>query len=172
MQPLDRTQGRITDVLVIGAGPTGLTMASELLRRGVQCRLLDKALAPGLTSRAMGVQARTLELFDTLGIIEPVLAQGIKGFGSNLYIGEQRLLHVDFRLAATDAVPYPYAVLLPQNITEQILSELLSTLGGVVERARALQDLRQDSQGVLATVTDLRTGASEQIEARFLIGCD
>jgi 2-polyprenyl-6-methoxyphenol hydroxylase-like FAD-dependent oxidoreductase len=63
--------------LIVGAGPTGLTLACELLRRGIRCRLLDKAATHGLTSRAMGVQARTLEVFDSMDIIEPVLAKGV-----------------------------------------------------------------------------------------------
>jgi hypothetical protein len=77
--------------------------------------------------------------------------------------------HFDFRLTATDTVPYPYALLLPQSITEQILTELLTARGGVVERALALEYLRQDLEGVLATITDIRIGAREKIHARWLI---
>ena len=65
-----------TDVLIVGAGPTGLTLACELLRRGVNCRIIDKAASPATTSRALGLQPRTLELFDTMGIIDRVLAAG------------------------------------------------------------------------------------------------
>jgi len=65
-----------TYVLVVGAGPTGLTLACELLRRGVRCRIIDKASGPATTSRALGLQPRTLELFDTMGIVDQVLSTG------------------------------------------------------------------------------------------------
>lgn len=65
-----------TDVLVVGAGPTGLTLACELLRRGVRCRIIDKASGSATTSRALGLQPRTLELFNTMGIVDQVLSTG------------------------------------------------------------------------------------------------
>ncbi len=65
-----------TDILIVGAGPTGLTLACELLRRGVSCRIIGKAASPATTSRALGLQPRTLALFDTMGIVDRVLATG------------------------------------------------------------------------------------------------
>jgi 2-polyprenyl-6-methoxyphenol hydroxylase-like FAD-dependent oxidoreductase len=73
------------DVLIVGAGPTRLTMACELLRRGVTCRILDKAATAAITSRAIGLQARSLELFANMGVVEPVLKQGISGIKVNAY---------------------------------------------------------------------------------------
>ena len=98
-------QNSEVDVLVVGAGPTGLTMACELLRRGITCRILDKAAAPGMTSRAVGVQTRTLEVFDRMGIIEEVLARGVAGVCLNIYERDTRLLRMNFRFLASDAIP-------------------------------------------------------------------
>ena len=74
---------RQTDVLIVGAGPTGLTLAYELLRRGVSCRIIDTDAAPAITSRALGIQPRTLELFDTMGLIDQVLSSGGPVFDGN-----------------------------------------------------------------------------------------
>jgi len=81
-----------TDVLIVGAGPTGLTLACELLRRGVGCRIVDKAASPATTSRALGLQPRTLELFDAMGVIDRVLATGGPVTDANLYAGDRLLL--------------------------------------------------------------------------------
>jgi 2-polyprenyl-6-methoxyphenol hydroxylase-like FAD-dependent oxidoreductase len=140
------------DVLVVGAGPTGLTMACELLRRGITCRILDKAAASGMTSRAVGVQARTLEVFDRMGIIEEVLARGVMGASLNIYERDTRLLHMNFRSLANDAIPYPYSILLPQHMTEELLIALLHTEGGAVERLKEVTELRQEAERVCVTL--------------------
>lgn len=161
------------EVLIIGAGPTGLTMACELLRRGIRCRILDKEANHGLTSRAMGVQARTLEVFDRMGIIDSVLAAGVKRDGVNIYKDGKTLLRMDFHfLKGDDSIPYPYGITLPQSTTEDLLVAQLHCLGGTVERLQELVDLQQDIQGVVATIRDVRTGSNEQIRTSWLIGCD
>lgn len=163
----------MSDVLIIGAGPTGLTMACELLRRGIRCRIVDKEATHGLTSRAMGVQARTLEVFANMGIIDPVLAAGVKRDGVNVYKDGKTLLRMDFHfLTGDDAIPYPYGVTLPQSATEELLIDYLHHLGGTVERLREIVDLRQDTQGVTATIKNVQTGSCEQIHASWLLGCD
>ncbi len=128
------------DVLVVGAGPTGLTMACELLRRGITCRILDKAAAPGMSSRAIGIQARTLEVFDHMGIIQEVLSKGVR-IGIKAYERGTLLLHMNFHFLASDAIPYPYGVMLPQNETEELLIKLLHKEGGTVERLKEVTDL-------------------------------
>src|SRR5438128_3718472 len=82
------------DVLVVGAGPTGLTMACELLRHGIPCRVIDKAATPASTSRALGIQARTLETFAGMGIIDKILARGLKATGVIVYDRDKELLHI------------------------------------------------------------------------------
>jgi 2-polyprenyl-6-methoxyphenol hydroxylase-like FAD-dependent oxidoreductase len=165
-------QNSEVDVLVVGAGPTGLTMACELLRRGITCRILDKAAAPGMTSRAVGVQTRTLEVFDRMGIIEEVLARGVAGVCLNIYERDTRLLRMNFRFLASDAIPYPYGVLLPQYVTEELLIALLHREGGEVERLKEVTDLRQEAERVCVTIHNLQDDTSETLQARWLIGCD
>lgn len=161
-----------TEVLIVGAGPTGLTMACELLRRGVSCRILEKTAAPATTSRAIGLQARSLEVFANMGIVEPALAQGVSGIRVHAYSGDVPVFTLDFRFLATEALPYPYGVLLPQNLTEQILLDLLGQLGGCVDRSREVLDVRQECEQVIATVKHREDGQTEEITSRFLVGCD
>jgi len=107
-----------------------------------------------------------------MGIIEPTLAQGISGIGVHAYSGDSPLFTLDFRFLADESMPYPYGVLLPQNQTEQILLNLLRQRGGSLERSREVLDLRQDGKQVIVTVKHREDGHTEQIEARWLIGCD
>ena len=132
-----------TEVLIVGAGPTGLTMACELLRRGVACRILEQTATPATTSRAIGLQARSLELFANMGIVESALAQGIPGIRVNAYSDDHLAFRLDFRFLANESIPYPYGTLLPQNLTEQILLNLLRKLGGQVERSREVIGFQQ-----------------------------
>lgn len=165
------------DVLVIGAGPTGLTLACELARRGVTCRVIDKA--PGLFagSRAKGLQPRTLEVFDDLGVIDAIHAGGMAFPPFRLYAGQalvwerslEQMLGGQLPLGS-DATPYPRAWLIPQWRTDRILHDRLVELGDGVEFGSELQALSQSDDGVLATV--LRAGRSEQVSARYLVGAD
>jgi 2-polyprenyl-6-methoxyphenol hydroxylase-like FAD-dependent oxidoreductase len=161
-----------TEVLIVGAGPTGLTMACELLRRGVPCRILEKAATPATTSRAIGLQARSLELFANMGIVDSALAQGIPGIRVNAYSDDHLAFRLDFRFLANESIPYPYGTLLPQNLTEQILLDLLRKLGGQVERSREVIGFQQTHERVTVTVNHLEDGSSEEIDAGWLIGCD
>ena len=160
------------DVLIIGAGPTGLTMACELLRRGINCRIIDKAAAAGTSSRAMGVQPRTLEVFDNMGIIEQVLSRGVTDREIRVYERDRLLLHMNFNFLASDAIPYPYGVMLPQNVTEELLIELLHQEGGTVERLKEMTELRQDPEHVTITVHNLQDDTYEELQTQWLIGCD
>ena len=166
-----KKQDGTTDVLVVGAGPTGLTMACELLRRGITFRILDKATAPGTTSRAVGIMPRTLEVFDQMGIIEEVMSKGVRA-GMRIYERQRLLLHMDFHALVSDANPYPFPVMLPQQMTEAILSALLQQVGGVVEYSKEVTGFRQEGQEVVVTVHHLQDDTVEDIRARWLIGCD
>lgn len=160
-------------VVIAGAGPTGLTLAIELARRGVPCRVLDKAatLFPG--SRGKGLQPRTLEVFDDLGVIGAVLAAGEPFPPMRLYRGADvvwekpiyELLGLP-ELEATRAVPYPYTWLLPQWRTDQILAARFAELGGIIEFDTEVTGFDQGADGV--TVHTNRG----PVCAEYLVGAD
>ena len=160
-------------VVIAGAGPTGLTLAIELARRGVACRVLDRAptLFPG--SRGKGLQPRTLEVFDDLGVIGAVLAAGEAFPPMRLYRGAEvvwtkpiyELLGLP-ELAATPAVPYPFTWLIPQWRTDQILAARFAELGGIIEFSTAVTGFEQDDDGVIV-LTD-----RGPIRADYLVGAD
>src|SRR5262245_47985359 len=103
-----------TDVLIIGAGPTGLVLALWLVHLGVRVRIIDKAPEPGTTSRALAMQARTLELYDQLGLGRAVLERSRPALAVNLWVTGKRRAHVDFGHLGTGISPYPYPVIYPQ----------------------------------------------------------
>jgi 2-polyprenyl-6-methoxyphenol hydroxylase-like FAD-dependent oxidoreductase len=157
------------DVLVVGAGPVGLTLASELTRHGVSCRLIDKAQQAAPWSRAAGIQARTLELFEKLGVVDTFVMQGNKAKGLSLSSRERELAHFDFTQLIDS--PYPYALLIPQHITEMILAEHLSKQGLAIERGVELISLMQHEQGV-EVVLRRSDGSETSVRTRWLVGCD
>ena len=166
------TAKRETDVLIVGAGPTGLTLVCELLVRGVSCRIIDKAASPATTSRALGLQPRTLELFDAMGIVDRVLATGGPVIDANLYAGDRLLLTLSTAGLRNLATPYPRLWITPQASVERPLIERLLELGGPVERSRELVGFRQMGSRVIATVRHGDSEEAEEIHASWLIGCD
>jgi 2-polyprenyl-6-methoxyphenol hydroxylase-like FAD-dependent oxidoreductase len=150
------------EVLIVGAGPTGLTLACDLYRRGVACRLLDRRDGVRRRSRGKGIQSRTLEVFDDLGVAATALAAGRTDHRLRLYAGGA--LAADLIAPARPArpgVPYPNLLVLPQWRTEELLRERLAALGGAVEPNRELMSFAQDDDGVVATVADPITGVVE-----------
>ena len=155
------------DVLVVGAGPTGLTAACELLRRGLTVRVIDQAATPATTSKAIAVHARTLEIFDDMEIAEKAIEQGVKLGGLSVIAAGETVVSADLGELPTR---YPFLLSLSQAATETLLLELLSARGVAVERGAKLVSLAQDGTGVTATVT---TGtATQAIRASWLIGAD
>lgn len=165
-----------TDVLIVGAGPTGLTLACELLRRGVRCRIIiDTAPAPAATSRALGLQPRTLELFDTIGIVDQVLSTGGPVIDANLYDGYRLLLTLSTAGVQELDTPYPRLWITPQTSVDWPLEARLRELGGAVERSCELVDFCQADSKVIATVErgdDGGASKTEEIRASWLAGCD
>ena len=156
-------------VLIVGAGPTGLTLAIELARRSIGFRLIEAAKTPFAGSRGKGIQPRTLEVFHDLGILEKILNTGTPYPGLRVHLGPLALPlgPLGGRHQATEAIPYPNLWLVPQNRTEAILRERLAELGGQVEYGTAFESLEQEEQ--CATV-HLSTG--ESLRAKYLAGCD
>jgi 2-polyprenyl-6-methoxyphenol hydroxylase-like FAD-dependent oxidoreductase len=172
--PVQRRGSPDVDVLVVGAGPTGLTLACDLRRRGLAVRVVERLPQPELKSRGKGVQPRTLEVLDDLGVVDRVLeACWSRDLRVRWYV--QRELLVDLRLPGRDPLPdtpHPNLVLIPQWRTEQVLRERLTELGGAVEWGRELVDLEQQEDGVLARVATSPDGAGETIRAGWVVGCD
>jgi 3-(3-hydroxy-phenyl)propionate hydroxylase len=155
-------------VLIVGAGPTGLAAAMSLARAHIPVRLIDKALQPDPHSRAIGIQARTLELLEQHRLIEPFLELGHRARAANLYSNGQRLARLDFDPLQTR---YPYVLFLDQAVTERLLTEHLTTLGVSIERGVELTEFVQGSAGLSATLqrTD---GRSETVHPPYLIAAD
>src|SRR5881396_1983815 len=118
-----------TDVLIIGAGPTGLVLALWLARLGVRVRIVDKTAEPGTTSRALAVQARTLELHQQVGLADAVVARSRKITTINLWTNGKHVAHVVFGDMGRDLTPFPYALIYPQDEHERLLIDRLEALG-------------------------------------------
>jgi 2-polyprenyl-6-methoxyphenol hydroxylase-like FAD-dependent oxidoreductase len=117
-------------ILVVGAGPTGLTLAGELRRRGVACRIIDQAHGPALNSRAIGVHSRTIEVFDALELADELISRGVKVHGGSIYASGRRIANLTFD--ELDA-PFPFMIAVPQTDTEELLRRNLERHGGQIE---------------------------------------
>ncbi|WP_191062289.1 FAD-dependent monooxygenase, partial [Geminicoccus harenae] len=157
----------MTELLVVGAGPVGLTMAIALARQGIACRIIDRLDAPSPYCRAIGVTPRTLEVWDDLGIVRPMIDHGIWLRGLRMVVNRQVVQEVTGGLPD---LPYGLNLGLPQNVTERILTAHLATLGIVIERGTALTSLAQDGDAVQVTLE--RDGRSETAGFAYVVGCD
>ncbi|GJD66825.1 FAD-dependent monooxygenase [Methylobacterium frigidaeris] len=157
----------MAEVLVVGAGPVGLTLACELARHGVRPRIIDHAPQPSAYCRAIGVTPRTLEVWDDMGIGREMIDAGLWLTGLRSIINGQRMDD-----ATQPDMGLPYASLgLPQYETERILTRHLTRFGIVIERGAALTALSQDTEGVSARVE--RAGEpAEDVRPRYVVGCD
>jgi len=157
-----------TDVLIVGAGPTGLTMACELARHGVTPRIIDKSPTPSIHSKAFGIHARTLELFETMGIVETMLAQGNICNGFDMYNRGKPLAHVIFDTLESR---YPYFLILAQSDTEKILNAHMESFGIGVEREKELVGIERTDSMITARLK-LKDGSEELIDCSYIAGCD
>jgi 2-polyprenyl-6-methoxyphenol hydroxylase-like FAD-dependent oxidoreductase len=157
-----------SQVLIVGAGPVGLTMAAELARYGVSVRIIDKAAARTDKSKALVLWSRTLELLDRSGCCEAFVAAGHRVEAANIIAGDKPIGHIDF---ATAKSPYRYALMLPQSDTERLLEAHLNGLQVAVERRVEAISFTADETGV-STLMRHADGREEKLEADWLIGCD
>ncbi|MEV0424921.1 FAD-dependent monooxygenase [Micromonospora sp. NPDC050495] len=153
-----------TDVLVVGAGPTGLAVAVALAERGVSATVVDRLTAPPVTSRAAVVHAGTLEVLDRIGAAAPLVSRGLPATRFTVRDRDRVLLNIPF-----DRLPsrYPYALMVSQAETEAVLADRLAALGGRVLRPYTLTGLALDGAGATARFAD---GA--QVRARWVVGAD
>ncbi|HEV3194792.1 MAG TPA: FAD-dependent monooxygenase [Candidatus Cybelea sp.] len=164
-----------TGVLIAGAGPTGLALALNLARRGVPFRLIDEAAGPGEHSRAMVVQARTLEFYDQFGFAREMIGEGIVVPEVHLREADRRgrlheMLKLKFDDLGAGISPFPFALTYPQDDHERFLVKKLAESGVTVEWNTKLESFTQRGDGVTATVTG--PDGSEEIAASYLCGCD
>ncbi|MGF6263360.1 3-(3-hydroxy-phenyl)propionate hydroxylase [Paraburkholderia youngii] len=155
-------------VLIVGAGPTGLAAAMSLARAHIPVRLIDKAPQPNPYSRAIGIQARTLELLEQHRLIEPFLELGHRARVANLFSNGMRLAQLDFDPLHTR---YPYLLFLDQSVTERLLTEHLATLGVKVERGVELMAFMQGSASIQATLRRA-DGRTEGMRPSYMIAAD
>jgi 2-polyprenyl-6-methoxyphenol hydroxylase-like FAD-dependent oxidoreductase len=156
-----------SEVLIAGAGPVGLTAAIELARRGIRCRIVDPLFEPPLYAKAVGIQPRTLEVFEGMGVLRRILDAAIQMRGQFIYVNGEKVARLDFDVPAD--VPFGF-VAIPQYVVERILREDLAFHGVRVERGLGLQDFEQDGDGVTATLAG--DSGTQTVRAGYLIGAD
>lgn len=162
---------RDTDVLVVGAGPTGLVLALWLTRLGVPVRIIDKTSEPGTTSRALAVQARTLELYGQLGIADLTVERGRKVAAANLWVAGRRTARVVFGDMGLGLTPFPFPLIFPQDEHEHLLIERLTEAGVKIERETELVGFESTDGCVLAHIRT-PSGTGETCTAAYIAGCD
>ena len=155
-------------VLVVGAGPVGLTLALALRQQDIAVRLVDRAPQPSDRSKALVIWPRTLELLDLHGCVQPFLEAGLQGHGARIQAGQRLLVALAFSRVQS---PFPYALMIPQNRTEAVLTQLLAERGVQVERELVLSDFAEIESGVRSELTRA-DGSKEMMRCSYLLGCD
>ena len=160
-----------SEVLIVGAGPTGLVLALWLTKQGVEVRIVDKTSEPGTTSRALAVQARTLELYRQLDLADEVVKRGHKTPSVNLWVKGKNAAHLHFENVGSGLTPYPFLHIFPQDEHERLLIERLEALGVFVERDTELLGFEDKGEFVVARLRR-RDGTEAGCEASYIAGCD
>jgi 2-polyprenyl-6-methoxyphenol hydroxylase-like FAD-dependent oxidoreductase len=155
-----------TDVVIVGAGPTGLALACVLAGKGVDFVLIERQPESPNTSRAVAIHAHTLEVLEELKVTPRLVAEGRSVRRFIVRDRDRVLAAVPFHALPTR---YPYALMVPQQITEAILSDRLRELGGRILRPHAVADVQQDGEGVSVSLDGERR---RTIRARYLVGAD
>ena len=160
-----------TDVLIVGAGPTGLMLANQLGRRGIRAIIVDRHSGPAQQSRAMAVQARTLEIYSKLGIAERALELGRRGNGGNMWANGKLTARIPIGEIGKDMSPFPYILMLGQDDNERIMGGHLRNWGMAVQWNTELVAFRQEAGQVTATLKQ-PDGSTRTLTAAYVAGCD
>ena len=154
-------------MLIVGAGPTGLALGIGLRRHGINCCIIDRLEAPSPYSRALGLHARSLEIFEALDVLAPIRKASRRLKAVSVYGDKGFLFELD--LTSLKA-PYPWVLSCPQSEVEAVFIDRYRMLGGELIRSAELLDFRQDGSGVQARI---RQGAEVQtLNAELLVGAD
>jgi 2-polyprenyl-6-methoxyphenol hydroxylase-like FAD-dependent oxidoreductase len=157
-------------VLIVGAGPTGLVLALWLTRFGVRIRIIDKLAESGTTSRALAVQARTLEYYQQMGLAQAVVNLGHKVPALNLWVRQNRAARVPIENLGQDLTPFPFPLIFPQDEHETLLINRLRDAGVEVERMAELAEFEDLGAEIRATVR--KGGATDTRGYAYIAGCD
>ncbi|VVN36228.1 6-methylpretetramide 4-monooxygenase [Pseudomonas fluorescens] len=160
-----------SDVLIIGAGPTGLVLALWLSKLGISVRILDKTAGPGTTSRALAVQARTLELYRQLDLSDAVIKAGHRVAAANFWVQGEPVARLPLSRVGEGLTPYAFLEMFPQDEHEQLLIQRLEAFGVRVERNTELERFDESGDGITAQLR-LPDGQQETCQACYLAGCD
>jgi 2-polyprenyl-6-methoxyphenol hydroxylase-like FAD-dependent oxidoreductase len=160
----------LLEVLIVGAGPTGLVLALALRRLGIAVRIIDQAAEPATTSRALVVHARTLELYRQLGLADEIVDLGLKFDAVNLWSRGAHAARISFADIGQGLSPYPFILIFPQDQHERLLIEHLRRAGVEVERRRQLVGLEDHGRQVVARIE--HDGVTTSCQTAYLAGCD
>jgi 2-polyprenyl-6-methoxyphenol hydroxylase-like FAD-dependent oxidoreductase len=160
-----------SQILIVGAGPTGLVLALWLTKLGVAVRVIDRASGPGTTSRALAVHARTLELYQQLDLADAVMAKGYAVPGTRLWLGGRQAARIPFEAIVSALTPYGFLHIFPQDQHERLLVDRLESLGVTVERSTELTDYAEEGGAVRAHLRG-PDGQAREVRAAFIAGCD
>lgn len=162
---------KAVEVLIVGAGPTGLMLAHLLARERIPFRIIDENASRVQESRAIAIQARTMELFQNLGIVERFLERGAPAAGASIYLKGEPFAQFNFAGIGRDDTPFPYLFVLSQSETEAILEETLEPLGAHVERQVTLENF-EEAKNELSVQLKRDDGSLETLRVSYLVGCD
>lgn len=160
-----------TDVLIVGAGPTGLMLANQLARRGVRFLIIDRHAGPSVQTKALGVHARTLEIYAKLGIANVAVATGQPTTAANLWANGRRSARVPLGDIGQGLSAFPYVLILGQDDNERLLTDALRAHGVAVSWKTELTALQQENDHVRCTLKKA-DGSSRSLRARWVAGCD
>ncbi len=160
-----------TDVIIVGAGPTGLSLACQLIRYDVDFVIIDKNETTTPHSKAIGVQARTLEIYEQIGLADKLIAEGTLAHAARMIVGGKVRGEISFKDVGKGMSPYPFFLFIEQGVHESILYDFIRSHGKDVRWQTAVESFTQDDDRVTAYVKNA-SGQTETIEARYLVGCD
>jgi 2-polyprenyl-6-methoxyphenol hydroxylase-like FAD-dependent oxidoreductase len=160
-----------TDVLIVGAGPTGLALAVQLIRHGIDFLIVDKREGITPYSKAIGVQARTLEIYEQINLADRLVDQGLITKGVRLLEGGEARAEVPLSTLGEGKSPYPFLLIVEQSKHEHLLYDFLKAHGHDVRWQTTLSDFSQDDAGVAGTIVDTN-GEKQMVQAQYLVACD